>query len=74
MADETDDDGEDLAEFELHVTDANGGEELAAATSGPRARALGEIVHYWHQLGGVGRLCEVVRIPVDLSRLGKVTQ
>lgn len=61
---------DDIADFELCTVDAEGIEELAAASSGPRAEALAEILHYWSQFRAEERrLYEVTRIRVDLSQL-----
>lgn len=60
---------DDIAEFQLMVTDANGDEEMYAGCEGQRAQALADILHFYAQCLPTEkpRVFEVVRIPVDLS-------
>lgn len=60
----------DIAEFQLMELDDKGEpDEMIAATSGPRADALTDILRYVPQ-GVACALFEVVRVRVDLSLLG----
>lgn len=82
MADELDaPEPEDLTEFELWVTDYSNRQHLVTSNKGPRAEALLATIADLTQYAAMGQrnardffVCEVVRVPVDLSHLGKVQQ
>lgn len=71
----------DFAMFELWVVDYSNHKHLVTSTEGDRASALLEIINDLTQYATMGKrpardffVCEVVRIPVDLSHMGKVQQ